>query len=97
MCIRDRVGAADRGEALPFDGAEELGLGGKAQFPKLVEEEGSAVGPVEAALAVGQRARERSFLVAEKLAFKEVFGDGPAVHRNERLVAAGEMCIRDSA
>lgn len=45
-----QVGAADRGEALPFDGAEELGLGGKAQFPEFVEEKGSAVSPVEAPL-----------------------------------------------
>lgn len=48
-----QVGSADRGEALPLDGVGEFGLDGKAQFPKLVEEKGSAVGPIEAALVAG--------------------------------------------
>lgn len=72
-----QVGAADRGEALPFDGAEELGLGGKAhpqaRRGRWFRRRPGRGSPCRSASAPVNN----SFLVAEKLAFKEVSGMAP--------------------
>ena len=50
----------------------------------LVQQEGAAVGALEAADVARERARECAAFMAEQLAFDEVFGNRGAVHRQER-------------
>ncbi len=58
----------------------------------LVEEQRAAVGALEVALVLPVGAGEGPLLVAEKLAFYQLRGDGPAIERKERgLLAAAEV------
>jgi len=51
------------------------------------------VGELEAALALGEGAGERAFLVSEELALDEVFRDGGAVDADERGGGAGALAV----
>ena len=68
--------------------AQELALGGEAQRADLVEEQGSAVRPLEPARARDGRAGEAALLHAEQLRFGELLGDRGAVDGDERAVRA---------
>ena len=69
--------------------AQQPPLKGKRQVSDFIEEQGSGVGQLEhARLALTPRAGKRAFLIAEKFAFQQPFGDGGTVHGHERLVFA---------
>ena len=53
-----------------------------------VQKEGAAVGVFKPALALAFRAGEGTADMAEELAFEDVFAQGGAVERHERLVLA---------
>ena len=80
--------AANAREGPFLQEAQELDLCLHSQVADLVEEERAAVGGLGASDATADRTRERAFLVSEKLAFDEVFREGCAVQRDERLVLA---------
>ena len=68
--------------------AQELDLQGTRDVGDLVEKEGTAVGGVEDAVIVGNRAGEGAAAMAEELAVEQRLGDGAAVDRHERLLGA---------
>ena len=70
----DRRAAADALELALLEDAEELGLGLQGQLADLVQEEGAAVGQLEAADPPGEGAGEGAFLVAEQLALDQPAG-----------------------
>ena len=67
----DRLLAADALELALLEDAEQLGLRVGRQLADLVEEDGAAVGQLEAADAPGDGAGEGAFLVAEQLALDQ--------------------------
>ena len=81
-------GLADRPHALLLDDAQQLHLHVQRQVGDFVQEQRAALGGLDQALLVGDRAGEAALLVAEQLAFHQLGGDGAAVHRHERPVAA---------
>src|SRR5688500_14223359 len=84
---------ADLAHALLLDRAQQLDLHGKGQLGHLVEEQRAAVGGLVEAVAVLAGAGEGALLVAEELALHQVLGNGAAVHRHERLVAARAVLV----
>jgi hypothetical protein len=89
----DGAGAPDPFELAFLEDAQEFGLDDGGDFADLVEEEGPAVGELEAALALGDGAGEGAFFVAEELAFDEVFGDGGAIEGDEGAGVAGAFAV----
>ena len=83
-----RLHAADALELALLERAQELHLHLERDLADLVEEQRAAVGELEAAGAVADRAGERAALVAEQLALDEAFGDRRAVDLDERAVLA---------
>ena len=79
-----RTRVADTFDFLLLQHAQQLGLHGQRDFADFIEEEGAAIGEFEASRLVAQRAGECAFHVAEKLALKQRFGHGAAVHGNHR-------------
>ena len=65
----------------------------RREVADLVQEKGAAVGQLEAARLVGNRAGERPFDVAEQLGLEQLFGQRRAVHRDERPVAPGALRV----
>ena len=74
--------------------AQELRLQLRRHFRYLVEKQRATVGKLEAAAAQGDRARERSSLVAEQLAFHQLRRDRRAVDRHERARGAGRQAVQ---
>ena len=81
--------AADRLDDLLLQHAQHLGLRLQAHVADLVEEERAAVGELELAAPVGDRAGERAAHVAEQLALDQLLGDRRAVDLDERAARAG--------
>src|SRR4051812_596732 len=80
-----------RSDTLEFtrlEHAQQLGLEAERDVRDLVEEERAAVRELEASHAVCLRVGERTFHVAEELAFEYAFREAPRVHRDERLRGA---------
>ena len=73
----DGLRAADPLEPALLEHAQQLGLHGQGDLADLVEEDRAAVGHLEAALALADRAGESAFLVAEQLAFQQRLRAGP--------------------
>ena len=86
----DGAGAllADALELALLQHAQQLGLQLERDLADLVEEQRAAVGELEAADAVAQRAGERALLVAEELALEQLARDRRAVDADQRPVAA---------
>ena len=80
------VGVADAAEGLLLDQAQHLHLERERQLADLVEEERAAVGRLEQAGLVVQRAREGALHVAEQLGFEQHLRNRRAVHDHERPV-----------
>ena len=76
-----------------LDGAEQLHLPHEADFTQFVEEKRAPVGLIQIPFLVGRRTGERTLLVAEQLAFKEAFRDGPAVDRHKGLLIPGAAVV----
>ena len=85
---RDGLVGADRLDALLFERAQDLGLGAQAHVADFVEEKRAAVGLLELADLVFGGAGEAAFDVAEQFGLDQLFGDGGAIHFDERLGAA---------
>src|SRR5229473_3554630 len=73
--------------------AQQLHLEGQAHLRDLVQEEGSAGGHLDLALALGVGPRERAPLVAEELTLEQRLGDRPAVDGHERPAAPRAMRV----
>src|SRR5208337_1393007 len=84
----DRAFAADALEVLILQKAQKLGLEGGRQVGNLVEKNGAAVGRLETARLVLDRAGERAADVAEKFAFEKFLRERSAIDDNERLALA---------
>ncbi len=80
----DALRAADALETPLLEYAQQLGLHGQRHVADLVEENGAAVGHLEAAAALADGAGEGALLVAEQLALQKGFGQGGAVDGHER-------------
>ena len=80
--------AADALEAAVLDDAQDLLLHRQRGGGDLVEEQGAAIGDLEAREAPPRRAGEGAGLVAEQLAVEQALGQGGAVELDERLVPA---------
>ena len=87
------LGAADRRKTPVLDGAEQLHLPHEADFTQFIEEKRAPVGLIQIPFLVGRRTGERTLLVAEQLAFKEAFRDGPAVDRHKGLLIPGAAVV----
>ncbi len=84
----DRGMAADAVKFMRLQNMKELGLHLGRKLADLVEENGAAVGQLEAADALGDGAGEGPFLVAEKLALHQARRQGAAIDLDERLAGA---------
>ena len=79
---------ADRAYGLLLNDAQQLDLHVQRQVGNLIEKQGAALGGLNQSLLVADRTGEAAALMAEKLAFHELGGNGPAVDRHEGTVAA---------
>ena len=84
----DRRLASDRQDLAALDGAEKLGLHGRAHLADLIEEQRARVGQLEEPGLVAIRSGERPLLVAEQLALQQRLGERRTVHGEERSVDA---------
>ncbi len=82
------VVAADALEGAVLDDAQDLLLDGERGIGDLVEEQGAAVGDLEAREPPARRAGERARLMAEQLAVEQALGEGCAVELDEGAVPA---------
>ena len=81
---RDRLGRADPRDLAIFDRAQQPVLRGHRQGAELVEEQGAAIGFLEPAVARLGGAGEAARLVAEQFGLDQIFGQGRAVHDDQR-------------
>jgi hypothetical protein len=101
----DRLAAADALEGPLLQHAQQLHLHGGRDLADLVEEEGAAVGLLEATLASAVGAGEGALLVAEQLALQQGLGERGAVEgdeglgrpRSERVDGAGQLALAGAA
>ena len=91
----DRPSAADALDLALLDRAQQLGLQVELQIADLVEEQRAAVGQLELADALLQRAGERALLVAEQRALDQLARNRRHVDGDER--APRDAPIRDAA
>jgi hypothetical protein len=84
----DRAGAAEPFDLAFLQRAQELGLHGQRQVAHLVEEEGAAIGALEAPGAALQRAGVGALLGAEELGLEDALRQRRRVHRHERPAGA---------
>ena len=90
----DRLATA-HGLDHPFlDGPQQLDLHVQRQVADFVQEEGAAMGQLEAADPVGHRTGEGAALVAKEFALNQFPGNGPAVHRYEVLFSARRAVVQ---
>ena len=83
----DRLVAAHPFELTLLQHTQQLHLCLQGQLADLVQEQRAAVGQLEAALVLANRARERALLVPEQLAFDEAGRDGRAVDLHQQPLA----------
>src|SRR5262249_15473162 len=84
----DGAGAAHALELAFLQDAQDLGLGYRREVRHLVEEEGAAVGELEASLLGPGRSRKGTLLIAEELGFEQRLWERRAVDGHERPGAA---------
>ena len=77
-----------------FEDAQQLGLRGHGHFADLVEQQGAALGHLEASGAAFGGSGERAFLVAEELAFDERLRQRGAIDGDEGTLAAGTEIVQ---
>jgi hypothetical protein len=82
--------AADALEAALLQHAQQLDLHLQGHVADFIEEQGTAGGHFEAALAAADRPGESALLVTEQFRLEQVARDGAAVDRDEGPVARGE-------
>ena len=86
--------AADGGIHLVLDGPQQLHLQMNGQFPDFVKEKRTVVRRPDVAFLVGVRPGKGPLGVPEKLAFKKLLGDGPAVDRDVVALARAVLVNR---
>lgn len=86
--------AADPVELAIGQHAQQAGLGVGRHVADLVEEQGAAVGLLEAAAALVGRTGEGTFLVTEQLGFHQVLGNRRHVQRDERRCRAWAVAVQ---
>ena len=84
---RRRLGAADRAHLVLLQHAQQLDLQTHRHVADLVEHQRAAVGRLEQAAVLANRAGERALHVTEQLALEQVLGHRAAVDRDERPIA----------
>ena len=89
----DRLGAADPVDFAFLNGAQQLGLQARIHFADFVQQQGAAIGFFKLANAPGNGAGKGAFLMAEQFGFQQIFRDGGAIDRNERLVVAQRFAM----
>src|SRR5437764_5177126 len=77
-----------------LDGAEQLDLHLDGDLADLIEEEGAAVGELEAAGFALDRSGEGALLETEQLGLDQLAGNGGAVDLDERAVAAVGLLVQ---
>jgi len=82
----DGLGAAHAVDLALLKHTEELCLQGQIHFRNFIKQEGAAIGKFKLARLAGNGASERTFLVPKKLALKQVFRQGGAVHSHKGLL-----------
>ena len=87
----DRLGSADALEAVLLEDAQDLRLRHQAHVGDLVEEDRAAVGQLELAPLLGERAGEGALLVTEELRLDQLLRQRGAVHLHERALAASAL------
>ena len=68
-------------------------LGGEAEVADFVEEQGAAVGELEATFLAGVRPGEGPFFVSEQLGLDQGFGQRGATHLDERPLGAHRIVV----
>lgn len=79
----DGAASTDAFDALFLEEPKEFNLKRRWKFTDFIQEQGSARGRLDATDALGVRAREGAFFVAEQFALEERLGDRSAVDGNE--------------
>src|SRR5262249_42955892 len=85
---------ADSLVGLLLEQSQQLGLQLERQLADLVEKQRSLVGRLHAALAVGERARERALLVTEQLRLDHALLERRAEYSDERLLRARSAVVQ---
>jgi hypothetical protein len=89
----DRLVAADPLDLALLEDAQQLGLQRDVELADLVEEDRAAVGLLEAAEVLADRAGEAALLVAEQRRLDQLLGDRAAVEHDERLGLARRRVV----
>ena len=89
----DRLGRADAGDLAIFDRAQQPVLRRRRQRRQFVEEQGPAVGFLEAAVAGLGGAGEAARFMPEQFGLDQVFGKRGAVHRHQRPRPASRQMV----
>ena len=76
--------AADPAVRVVLEKLQQPGLPLERHVADLVQEEGAAVGQLEAALAHGHRVGEGAAFMAKEFAFQQVLRDGGGIHHDKR-------------
>ena len=80
--------AADRRYPALFERGQQLGLQVQRQVADFIEEDGAAIGRLEASDAIGTSIGEGTLHIAEQFRIEQAFGDGAEVYRQEGLAGA---------
>ena len=88
-----RLRPADPVDLALLDGTQQLRLQPRLHLADLVQQKRAAVGLLELADPAGDRARERTLLMAEQLGFEQVLGDGGTVHGDEGRPGAAAVLV----
>ena len=91
--VRIVLDAADPNEVPLLEHAEQLDLGGQAHLADLIEEQRALGSQLESTQPAGVGPGERPLLVPEQLALQQRLGQGGAVDRDERAIAAGAVVV----
>ena len=68
--------------------SQEFGLETEGNLAHLIQQDRSPISQLESPVSLVGRTSERTFFVSKKLTLDEGFGNGRAVHLDERFVAA---------
>ena len=90
----DRLRRADPRDFAIFDRAQQPVLRRRGQARELVEEQGAAVGFLEAAVAGLGGAGEAARLMAEQFGLDQRFGKRGAIHRHQRAGPARRQMVQ---
>jgi hypothetical protein len=89
-----QLGGADTHETVGLQHPQQLHLQRRRHLRDLVEKQRAAVGAFEESKVLAVGACEAAAFVAEDLAFDQLRREGPAVHRDERSVAARAVRVQ---